>query len=262
MWRHIKLFIVFLKVSLQDDAAYRSEFWMRILSTLYSLAIAAVALWIIFSNTNQVAGWSLEQVIVLIGTYHTVAGVVRAVFAPNFQRLVEHVREGTLDFLLTKPGNSQFLASFRRIAIFAGAESILGLIVVGIGVSRLSGAEGVHAAIAFPFALASGLVLLYSFWLFIVTFVFWFVRLDNLPQIFWSLFEAARYPLEIYPGWLRGVVTYLVPVGVVVTVPARGITGYLQLTSLAAFAAFAAVALWAASRFWRFGIGKYTSASS
>ena len=260
--RHLRLFWLFLKLSLQDDAAYRGEFWTRLFMTLYSLAGVAAGLWILFSNTDTLAGWTLDQVIVLIGTYHVVSGVVRAVFSPNLQRVVEEVREGTLDFLLTKPGNSQFLASFRRIAVAALGESLLGLAVILVGFARLWDEVGAGALLTFLFALACGLTVLYAFWLCIITLVFWFVRIENVTQIFWSLFEAGRYPLDIYPGWLRALVSYIIPVAIVTTVPARGLMGSLSPLTLAGFSLAALLALAAAARFWRYGIRSYTSASS
>lgn len=262
MRRHLRLLWVLIKLSFQDDAAYRGEFWIRLFSMFYSLGTVVLGLWILFSNTERIAGWSIDEVIVLFGIYHTVAGVTRMVFAPSFQRIVEEVREGTLDFVLTKPANSQFLASFRRIYVVAGLECLLGLAVVAYGISRLQGTLGAYAALAFPVALACGLVILYSFWLVLVTFVFWFVRIENVTQIFWALFDAGRFPLEIYPSWLRLLVTYLVPVAVITTVPAEGIAGRLAPASLLLFALMAAVALYLASRFWRFGVRHYTSASS
>lgn len=259
---YARLFRVFLRISFQDDAAYRAEFWANLVATFYSLGTVAVAIWIFFSKTDSIAGWTLYEVVVLIGTFHVVAGVTRAVFAPNFQRTVEEVREGTLDFLLTKPGSSQFLSSFRRITLSAIFECIMGILIVIWGLTQFDHGLGLYAIIAFPFALFCGLTILYSFWLFIITFVFWFVRFDNVTQIFWSLFEAGRYPLDIYPGWLRVLVTYIVPVAVITTYPAQGIAGRLTPIALLGYAVGAGLALYGASRFWRYGISHYTSASS
>ncbi len=259
---HLRLFWLFFKISLQNDAAYRAEFWARLVFTLYSLAGVVAGLWILFSNTDSIGGWSLDQVILLIGTYHIVSGVVRAVFAPNFQRVVEDVREGTLDFLLTKPGSSQFLASFRRIAVAALGESLLGLLLVGFGYVRAGAGVNPWAVLAFLCALACGIVILYAFWLCLITLVFWFVRIENVTEIFWALFDAGRYPLDVYPGWLRALVSYLVPVAIVTTVPAQGLAGLLTPGRLALFAAAAYLALRLAGRFWRIGVAAYTSASS
>lgn len=262
MREYLRLFAVFVRISFQDDAAYRGEFWMRLLTTLYSLGTAAVGLWILFSNTDQIGGWNIYEVLILIGTFHTVGGIIHAVLAPNFQRITEEVREGTLDFVLTKPANSQFLASFRRIFLVATMESLMGLVVVGYGITRLTTLAGVYTAFAFAFALACGLAVLYSFWLVLITLVFWFVRIENVTQIFWALFDAGRYPLDIYPGWLRILVTFVVPVAAITTFPAQGIAGRLSPASLAVYAVAAAISLYASSRFWRYGVSHYTSASS
>lgn len=261
-WRYVRLLWIFLKISIQDDAAYRAEFLVQLLSTAYSLAMVAAGLWVFFSNVDQIAGWSLIEVILLIGTYHVIAGIVRAVFSPNFQRIVEEVREGTLDFVLTKPANSQFLASFRRITFAAVNESLLGLVVVLYGMAHLGAAAGFRTAAAFVLALVCGLTILYAFWIIIVTFVFWFVRIENVTQIFWALFEAGRYPIDIYPGWLRVMLSYVVPVAIITAVPARSLAGHLSGPALAIYAAGALIALLAAARFWRYGVSHYTSASS
>jgi ABC-type uncharacterized transport system, permease component len=259
---YLRLLGVFFRISFQDDAAYRGEFWMRLLATLYALAAAVVGLWILFSNTDAIAGWNIYEVLILIGTFHVVGGVIRAVFAPNFQRITEEVREGTLDFVLTKPANSQFLASFRRIAAAAGLESVMGLLIIGYGISQLPEGSSLYTAFAFAFALSCGLAVLYSFWLVLITFVFWFVRIENVTQIFWALFDAGRYPLDIYPGWLRIVVTFIVPVAAITTFPAQGLAGRLSPGSLVVYALLAALSLYASSRFWQYGVRHYTSASS
>ena len=262
MIRHLRLFWLFAKLSIQDDTAYRAEFWSRLLMTFYWFLGVAAGLWVIFSNTETVSGWTLDQVIVLVGTFHIVGGVVRAVLAPNFQRFVEEVQSGTLDFLLTKPASGQFLASFRRIAVPQLVESAMGLGLATIGVVRAAGTFDAAQVAAYLFALACGLVILYSFWLAMITLVFWFVRIENVTQIFWSLFEAARFPLDIYPGWLRALVSYIIPVAVITTFPAQGfVTGH-SWAGLAGFAAAAAAALASASLFWRRGVSSYTSASS
>ncbi|HET7559023.1 MAG TPA: ABC-2 family transporter protein [Limnochordia bacterium] len=258
---YLRLLRVLLRTSIQDDAAYRGEFLAQLGNALYGVATAAISLWIFFSQTKTLGGWSLDQIIVLIGVFHILSGVVRAVFAPNLNQVSEDVRTGALDFTLTKPGASQFLVSFRRIVISALADSLLGLLLITFGIIRLGGAD-LAAVLLFAAALMCACAILYAFWLFIITFVFWFVRVDNVTQLFWSLFEAGKYPVTIYPGWLRFVVTFLIPTAIVTTVPTQGLGGHLTPAGLLVFAAAAALALWLSSRFWRFGVRHYTSASS
>lgn len=259
---YLRLLRVFFSLSIQGDAAYRSEFFARLIGSLYAVALAAVNLWIFFTHTDTIAGWSLGEIIVLLGVFHTIGGVVRAILAPNLQRMVEEVRSGALDLLLTKPGSSQFLVSFRSIMAASLAECVLGVVAVAAGMWHLGVEVGVRSAIFFPVAVAAGLVIIYSLWIFLTTLVFWFVRIANVTQIFWSLFEAGRFPLDIYPGWLRVIVTYIVPVAVITTVPAQGVAGRLLPLNLALFVAAAAAAFYLSSKFWQVGVRAYTSASS
>ena len=77
--------------------------------------------------------------------------------------------------------------------------------------------------------LLAGLVIVYSFLLLLATCAFWFVKLENVLVIFQALFgNAGRWPVTIFPPWLRAFLTFVVPVAFAVTVPAQALTGQLE----------------------------------
>jgi ABC-2 type transport system permease protein len=80
--------------------------------------------------------------------------------------------------------------------------------------------------------------------------------------IYWSFLDAGRFPVDVYPGWLRVTLSTAVPVGVAVTVPAQAISGRLDLIGLAVLVAGSAVAFVISSWFWRIGLRSYTGASA
>ena len=82
-----------------------------------------------------------------------------------------------------------------------------------------------------------GGLLIYSFWMMLTTAAFWIVRIDEISELFQGVYAAGRYPVGIYPGWLRLGLTFLVPVAFAVTVPAEALTGRLSGTSLVGAAA-------------------------
>src|SRR5204863_8600540 len=129
-------------------------------------------------------------------------------------------------------------------------------------ISRLSLSVGPSEAVSFAITLAAGTVVVYSFWLCLVTLTFWFVKVDNIEQIVWQAFEAGRYPIEIYPPWLRGALTHAVPVAFIITVPARALAGTLEPTGPLIAIIVAAGTLILSSSFWRFGLRHYTGASA
>jgi ABC-2 type transport system permease protein len=105
-------------------------------------------------------------------------------------------------------------------------------------------------------------VLIYCFWLFIATVAFWVVNMWNAIELFDGVFQTGRWPVGIYPPWLRVGVTFLVPIAFAVTVPAEALTSRLDWQTLL-FAFVFAAALFAATRwFWRFGLRRYSGASA
>ncbi|MDH4271501.1 MAG: ABC-2 family transporter protein, partial [Candidatus Aminicenantes bacterium] len=108
----------------------------------------------------------------------------------------------------------------------------------------------------------AGGVIVYSFWLILATTAFWLVRVENILVIFQSVYEAGRWPVNIYPGWLRFALTFFIPVAFAITVPAQALAGRLTGPVLLGAAAFAVVLFTAARIFWRAGIRHYSGASA
>ena len=129
-------------------------------------------------------------------------------------------------------------------------------------VSRLSLSIGPTQAVAFALTLAASVGIVYAFWLFLVTLTFWVVRIDNLEQIVAQAFEAGRYPIDIYPNWLRGGLTYVVPVVFMITVPAQALAGRMHGFQAVTALAVSAAAVVLSSLFWKFGLKNYTGASA
>jgi len=110
--------------------------------------------------------------------------------------------------------------------------------------------------------LSCGLLLVYGLLLALSTLSFWFVRVDNLLAIFWSFLDAGRFPVDVYPGWLRITLSTVVPIGIAVTVPAQAISGRLDALGLGAMLLGTVVVSLFATWFWRRGLRSYTGASA
>ena len=104
--------------------------------------------------------------------------------------------------------------------------------------------------------------MIYCFLLAITTVAFWVVRMDQVHELFEGVYQSGRWPVTVYPGWLRMSLTFLVPIGFAITVPAEALTSRLTLETLALATGFA-VAIFAFTRwFWRFGLRHYSGASA
>jgi ABC-2 type transport system permease protein len=258
----LRLLWVFLRVGVMGEAAYPANFAAHLVDSVLELATALAGLALIFSHTATLGGWRPDELVALVGVYFLVGGIIGLVIQPGMEQLSESIRDGTLDFTLAKPEDAQLIVSVWRVEIWKMIDVALGLAVLGYGLAGLGRRVGAGEAAAFAAAILAGGVIVYSFWLILATTAFWLVRVENILVIFQSVYEAGRWPVSIYPGWLRFALTFLVPVAFAITVPAQALAGRLTWPVLAGTGVFAA-ALFVLSRlFWRTGLRHYSGASS
>jgi ABC-2 type transport system permease protein len=259
---YLRMFRSFASSEFQFEMEYRGNFYLSIFEMFLVIGTSIAAVLIMFSHTTTMNGWTLPQMIVLLGVYYLIQGGVNLVFSPSFERLMEHVRVGTLDFHLLKPVNVQFLVSTRHLRVVRAADLVLGLSVVIVGLLQLGAQVGIADAVLFVLSLFFGVMLVYSLLLGLVTLAFWFVRVENLLAIFWAFTEAGRFPVDVYPLWLRVSLSTVVPIGIAVTAPANAIAGRMDWIGVALLGLGTVVAVAVASALWRRGLKSYTGASA
>jgi viologen exporter family transport system permease protein len=259
---YLRLFGVFLKVGVLNELEYRVNFYVQVLQAGVGLVTGLAGLGIVFSHTDNLGGWRPAELLALLGIFFLVNGTIQLVIQPSMQRFMEDVRQGTLDFTLTKPEDSQVLVSIRQVEIWKVVNVFLGLIILGIALVQLQVAVGAGQALAFGVTLLAGGAIVYSFYLFLATTSFWFVRVENVLVIFQSMYQAGRWPVGIYPWWLRSALTFIVPVAFATTVPAEAIAGRLTWQTLALALGLAVAMLVGTRWFWRVGVRRYSGASA
>jgi ABC-2 type transport system permease protein len=259
---YLRLFRVFLKIGVLNELEYRVNFYVQVLRSLIGLATGLAGLSVVYSHTDTLGGWGPPELLALLGVFFIVSGAINLVIAPSMQRFMEDVRQGTLDFTLTKPEDSQVLVSVKQVQIWKLVDVGMGVAVLGLALAQMQTVVGVGEALAFGITLLSGGAIVYSFYLFLSTTSFWFVRVDNVLVIFQSMYQAGRWPVGIYPWWLRSALTFIVPVAFATTVPAEAIAGRLSPQTLALSLAVAGAMLAGSRWFWSVGVRRYSGASA
>ncbi|MDA0746467.1 MAG: ABC-2 family transporter protein [bacterium] len=259
---HLRLAWVFFRIGILNELAYRVNFYVQFLQSLLSLGMALAGLAVVFTHTDSLGGWQANEILALLGIYLLVGGMIQMVIQPGMETLMEGVRRGTLDFTLTKPEDAQFLVSIGQVRIWKIADILLGAGVLGTALVRLNMHISLLQAAQFGLVLFCGCAIIYSFWLILATLSFWFIRIDNILVIFQSMYEAGRWPIGIYPDWLRFILTFLVPIAFAVTVPAQALSGRLNPTTLLTAPALALVLVLFSRWFWKRGLRSYSGASA
>jgi ABC-2 type transport system permease protein len=258
----LRLAGTFLRVGILNELQYRVNFAFSLVQSLMSVGTSLAVLALVFGNTSSLRGWTAAELLVVMGVYVLVGGLIKMIVQPNMQQLMEDVQQGTLDFVLTKPADGQLLVSVRRVQLWQGVDILVGGALIVVATVRLPGAVSAFDVAAFAVSLLLGAVAIYCFWLLLTTLSFWVTRMDPIVELFDGMYQAGRWPVSVYPGWLRIGFTVLVPLAFAVTVPASALTGrataLLLLGSVAFTVALAALTRWA----WRLALRRYSGASS
>jgi len=253
---------LYFKVGVLNELQYRVNFFVQLFQSLIQVGTGLVMLSLVYSHTTELNGWKESELLTLLGVQILLGGFIHTFIQPNMELLMQDVQHGTLDYALTKPEDSQVLISVRAVRIWQVVEIVSGLVLLSFGLTGVESSVGWGDALTFAFALGIGSVLVYCFWLIVTTGAFWVVRMDYLLELFEGIYQTGRWPVGVYPGWLRYSVTFLVPVAFAVTVPAEALTSRLHWGTLAVAVGFAALLFTLTRWFWRFGLRHYSGASA
>jgi ABC-2 type transport system permease protein len=258
----VRLAWLYFRIGALNELQYRANLLIQLLQSAVAVVTALVVLKLVYSHTDELNGWSESELLVVMAIQILLGGVIRMSIQPNMQRFMEEVRDGKLDFALTKPEDSQLLVSVRDVRIWQSVDIVAGAVVLGYAVSGLDRAVGLLDVALFVVTLVVGTVTIYCFWLVISTLAFWVVNIWSVLELFEGVYLTGRWPVSIYPGWLRIGVTFIIPIAFAITVPAEALTSRLEWSTVALAFGFGG-ALFAFTRWWwGFGLRSYSGASA
>jgi ABC-2 type transport system permease protein len=262
MRRYLRLWRRFVILAVVREAEYRMNFVFGVVEGLAQLALAVFTFLLVYRYTDQVAGWAQAQVLVLVGIYRIVDGLISLQISPNLNEVPDTIRRGEMDFVLLRPVSSQFFVSLRKLSLPDLVNATIGLIIVVIAGYRAGitwNLLGIVEAVAF---LTCGVLLLYALWFFLVTWAFWLINVGTMSYLFYTATEPARYPVTYFKGFVRALLTFAIPVAFATTFPAQALLGTVDLRMLPIGITMAAIALLGTHVFWNFAVRHYSSASS
>ena len=127
--KYLKVYKKFLHTSFASELEYKTNILIDLITAILSLVGSIFLLSIFFQNSGYIGGWNFEQALIIQGIYTIFNGITNTWFNPNLTEIVKHIREGTLDFVLLKPIDSQFFISLKKINPSGFLEIMLGLSV-------------------------------------------------------------------------------------------------------------------------------------
>jgi ABC-2 type transport system permease protein len=270
--RYLRVAATIARNSLVRDMTFRANFLIDAATSIVWMLMNLAFYVLIFRFTTSLGvgtGWGQYQFFVFLATGMFINSLVQAFFMPNANEFGEHIRTGRLDFALVKPIDTQFLVSFSKIEWSGLSNFAVAVVLLGYSLVQIGHRPSVVECVLYPFYVLCGVAVLYSLMMPLAACAVWLGRNESLYDYWFYVINFSRYPMEIYRGTygtpLRLFFTYMIPVLIVVNVPARLLAKPLDPDNwwLAVGALVATLASLAISRLiFQRALASYRSASS
>lgn len=259
--RLLVLFGIIFSMSLRRSMAHRTNLVFEGLVSVTSAVAGLLVLAVIFAETETLAGWTQGDVVVLLGTYHIASGILWTFIEPNVAWFRNQVTEGKLDDTLLKPVSSLFLMSLGRCAPWGLFQVVVGMVVVVVGGNLVTPPPDVRNGLGWLLLMLVAVVLTWSSRVILACLALWAPGFQ--PEVLYqAAWQFGRYPVGIYPAAIRGVLTWVIPIAFITSLPAqaltRGVSPWWIIAGLTAAGCSVAIV----SQIWTAGLRRYTSATS
>lgn len=211
------------------------------------------------NGTGSIAGYNLNQALFFYLTFFLLDTVSQFLFREVY-KFRQQIVTGSFDLVLVKPINPLF-----RV-LLGGADAIdlltlIPLVVLVTHYGSLLSPSIWHVA-SYIILVLNGLVISAAFHIAVLSFGILTLEIDHTVMIFRDMQSLARFPVDIYKEPLKNILTYIIPIGLMITTPAKSLMGLVSPFGVLVFSFSGALALFLSLKFWNFALKKYTSASS
>lgn len=238
-----------------------NKFGALVILTGKILRFAFFMAFIVFllKGTQNLAGYNMTQTIFFFLTFNLVDVLSQFLFREVY-RFRPLVVSGGFDLVLTKPISPLFrslMGGADILDFFTIPPLIFAVVVIGRSLGPTLAASSYYVLLVI-----NGLILATAFHIVVISLGIITLEIDHTIMIYRDLTNLGRFPIDIYKEPLRGILTYLIPVGVMITLPAKALMGLVGPGGVIVSFAIGLGALYLANRLWGYALKKYTSASS
>lgn len=252
-----------IRNSFAAAAGFRANFIVSFVTSIGWIGVSFLMIGIVFSNTNTLLHWSRPEAFAVFGLYELLDGLVSMFFWDGVALVPQLIRDGSMDYIVTKPIDAQFQVSVKQFRLASISELGTGIIVLIYAFSM--GGFHIEALNVFytVIMVLAAIIIYYSIAIMAVTLNFWFIRLENMSMLLMMSVIMARYPLDVFTGIMQKFVFYVLPLAFLATVPAIVLFNKADPIPWLVGALFLAAVFFYLSRLiWLAGVKSYSSASS
>lgn len=256
------VFLGFLKNTFARESDYRGNLIAEIIDSLLNIFVNVYFFKIIFLNTSTIAGWSSEEILVLVAVTQLITSILYMLFMNNLPRIQSYVLRGDFDYILLKPCDSQFYISFRYFYFGAIPSVIFSIILLVYAAGKVETNISFFNIVYTVLAVIAAVTICYAIWFMIMLLSIIFIKIGAMHELFLSSLKFLEYPKDVYKGLVRIIMLFVIPLATVSNIPAECLLGNNSLFEIIQMLLLVVWFMIISRVCYLFVLKKYTSASS
>jgi len=258
--KYLKILWLFFRINYLRAMEYRLNFFTAFLPAFFYSVGYLVFMGAILSRVPSVSGWDLDKMLLLFAVSQFVHYTQWIFYRVSLERFSESIRDGSFDSIAKLPINPRFVSSFRvqspsAIIPFQFSVALFFYSIRNISIGPLD-------TILFLILLFCGFFIYYNISFALISLAFFIVDADDLLWFADDITRFGSYPLEIYPAAAQFILTFVIPVMLLVYVPTTALMGMVNWTMVIATMVMTVVTWLVSQKIWQLGLKHYSSASS
>lgn len=214
-----RLLLISMWMNIKKIIEYRKDFLIGVIPLILGRALGIVFITLIFNSVVSINGWKREEILFIYGFYLISSGVHMFIFQ-GLKNLKGYFFSGYFETLMLRPQGillSIVLSAFNEYAL---GEILMGWIVAIYSLNSLNIKITLLKIVFILIFSTIGSLILGSFTILGCTFLFYSDGTFSPLTMFTSLEQFAKYPVNIYGGKMKFILTYVLPLGFVSFYPA------------------------------------------
>lgn len=260
MKRYFKIWLLLATNSIQTSLASRFNASILILGKLLRFGMFLFFLTLIGSKTKLISGYSLPQIILFFLTYQLLDTLPQLLLREVY-RFRGYIVRGDFDYFLVKPFSPLFRALFGGTDILDVPVAIISIIAISI-TAKYIGPISIPNIIFYFFLVINTLCIAISFHILALSLAVVSTEIDNVILLYRDVTLMGRVPVDIYKEPIRSFITFIIPVGIMMTFPAKALLGLLSPLMILLAIMLSLLILFISISIWKKSLQAYSSASS
>ena len=257
--KYIKIWFLMSRNSFLGVLYYKFGLSVLLIGKVLRFIFFFSFIYFLLIGTKNLAGYSLNQTLFFFLTFNLI-DVVSQFFFREVYRFRPLIVSGDLDLVLVKPQNALF-------RVLLGGADIIDLLTIPPLIFAVfwfgrTLHPDLYSAILYVFMIINGLIVSAAFHISVLSFGIITFEVDNIVLIYRDLESLARFPIDIYKEPLKSLLTYFLPIGVMITFPAKALMGLISPSGVLISFLTGTLCIFASLKLWNYALKKYTSASS